>query len=60
MSSIWQFPGRRGREGGRGQHISRGADFIIPNANAAGIGVIQAVREAGPDICTFGVFTDMT
>ena len=31
--------------------ISRGADFIIPNANAAGIGVIQAVREAGPDIC---------
>jgi simple sugar transport system substrate-binding protein len=40
--------------------ISRGADFIIPNANAAGIGVIQAVREAGPDVCTFGVFTDMT
>jgi simple sugar transport system substrate-binding protein len=40
--------------------ISRGADFIIPNANAAAIGVIQAVREAGPDICTFGVFTDMT
>ena len=40
--------------------ISRGADFVIPDADAAGIGVIQAVREAGPNICTFGVFTDMT
>ena len=29
-------------------------------ADAAGIGVIQAVREAGPNICTFGVFTDIT
>ena len=40
--------------------ISRGADFVIPDADAAGIGVIQAVREAGPNICTFGVFTDIT
>jgi basic membrane protein A and related proteins len=40
--------------------ISRGADFVIPDADAAGIGVIQAVREAGPDVCTFGVFTDIT
>jgi basic membrane protein A and related proteins len=40
--------------------ISRGADFVVPNADAAGIGVIQAIREAGPDVCTFGVFTDIT
>ena len=40
--------------------ISHGADFVVPDADAAGIGVIQAAREAGPDIATFGVFTDIT
>ena len=40
--------------------IAKGADFVIPDADAAGIGVIQAVREAGPNVATFGVFTDIT
>lgn len=40
--------------------ISRGADFVVPDADAAGVGVIQAVKESGPDVCTFGVFTDVT
>ncbi len=40
--------------------IAHGADFVIPDADAAGIGVIQAAREAGPDVATFGVFTDIT
>jgi len=40
--------------------IARGADFVVPDADAAGVGVIQAVKEAGPDVCTFGVFTDIT
>jgi simple sugar transport system substrate-binding protein len=40
--------------------ISRGTDFVVPDADAAGVGVIQAVKEAGPAVCTFGVFTDIT
>jgi simple sugar transport system substrate-binding protein len=40
--------------------IAKGADFVIPDADAAGMGVIQAAKEAGPDVATFGVFTDIT
>ncbi len=40
--------------------IAKGADFVIPDADAAGMGVIQAAREGGPNIATFGVFTDIT
>lgn len=40
--------------------ISHGADIVVPDADAAGLGVIQAVREAGPNVGTFGVFTDYT
>ncbi|WP_448956434.1 BMP family protein [Labrys neptuniae] len=40
--------------------ISQGADFVIPNANTAGLGVIQAVREAGPQYNTFSVYSDYT
>jgi basic membrane protein A len=40
--------------------IAKGADFLIPDTDAAGIGVIQAAKEAGPEVVTFGVFTDIT
>ncbi len=40
--------------------ISHGADIVVPDADAAGLGVIQAAREAGSNVGTFGVFTDYT
>ncbi|WP_028035329.1 BMP family protein [Chelativorans sp. J32] len=40
--------------------ISQGSDFVVPNANSAGLGVIQAVREAGTGIGTFSVYSDYT
>jgi basic membrane protein A len=40
--------------------ISQGADFIVSNANAAGLGAIQAVKEAGPEISTFSAYSDFT
>lgn len=40
--------------------ISQGADFVIPNANSAGMGVIQAARESGADVGTFSVYSDYT
>ncbi|MBO9629998.1 MAG: BMP family protein [Shinella sp.] len=41
--------------------ISQGADFVIPNANSAGMGVIQAAREAsGGKASTFSVYSDYT
>lgn len=40
--------------------IAEGADFVIPDADVAGLGVYQAVAETGPHIATFGVFGDFT
>ncbi len=40
--------------------IAHGADFVVPDADAAGVGVIQAVREAGPNVNTFAAFSDVT
>ncbi len=40
--------------------IAQGADFVIPNADVAGLGVYQAVAETGPHIATFGAFGDFT
>lgn len=40
--------------------ISQGADFVIPNANSAGMGVIQAARESGMQTGTFSVYSDYT
>ena len=40
--------------------ISQGADFVIPNANSAGMGVIQAARESGSKASTFSVYSDYT
>ncbi len=40
--------------------ISQGADFVIPNANSAGMGVIQAARESGGKASTFSVYSDYT
>lgn len=40
--------------------ISQGADFVVPNANAAGLGVIQAMQESGTDTSTFSVYSDHT
>ncbi|MGB3814513.1 MAG: BMP family protein [Shinella sp.] len=40
--------------------MSQGADFIVPNANAAGLGVIQATQEAGTQFGTFSVYSDYT
>lgn len=40
--------------------LAEGADFIVPNADVAGLGVYQAVSEAGPQIATFGAFGDFT
>lgn len=40
--------------------IAQGADFVIPNANSAGMGVIQAARESGTQTGTFSVYSDYT
>ncbi|WLR94954.1 BMP family lipoprotein [Shinella zoogloeoides] len=40
--------------------MSQGADFVVPNANAAGLGVIQAAQEAGTQYGTFSVYSDYT
>jgi simple sugar transport system substrate-binding protein len=40
--------------------LAEGADFVVPDADVAGLGVYQAVSEAGPEIGTFGVFGDFT
>lgn len=40
--------------------ISQGADFVVPNANSAGMGVIQAARESGGKASTFSVYSDYT
>ena len=40
--------------------MSEGADFVVPDADVAGLGVYQAVSEAGPEIKTFGAFGDFT
>jgi basic membrane protein A len=40
--------------------MSQGADFVVPNANAAGLGVIQATQEAGTQSGTFSVYSDYT
>jgi simple sugar transport system substrate-binding protein len=40
--------------------IARGADFVVPNANAAGLGVIQAAQEAGEKASTFSVYSEYT
>ena len=40
--------------------IAQGADCIVPDADAAGQGVFQAVVEKGPGIKTFGVFVPAT
>ncbi len=39
---------------------AKGVDILVPNANAAGLGVVQAAREAGPDVRTFSVYSDYT
>ena len=40
--------------------IARGADFVVPNANAAGLGVIQAAQESGEQANTFSVYSEYT
>jgi simple sugar transport system substrate-binding protein len=40
--------------------MAQGAQIVVPNANAAGLGTIQAAREAGPDVQTFSVYSDYT
>ncbi|MEO5324484.1 BMP family protein [Mesorhizobium sp. CC13] len=40
--------------------IARGVGIVVPNANAAGLGVIQAARESGPKVRTFSVYSDYT
>jgi len=40
--------------------ISAGADVIVPNADAAGLGGYRAVREADKHVYTFGAFTEAT
>jgi len=40
--------------------IAQGADFVVPNANAAGLGVIQAAQEAGDKASTFSVYSEYT
>lgn len=40
--------------------IAQGADVVVPNANAAGLGVIQAVQESGDGTSTFSVYSDYT
>lgn len=36
--------------------VAQGADFLVPNANAAGLGVIQAAKES--NVGTFSVYSD--
>jgi simple sugar transport system substrate-binding protein len=38
--------------------IAQGADVVVPNANAAGLGAVQAASETGPQIGTFSVYSD--
>lgn len=40
--------------------LAEGATFVVPDADVAGLGVFQAVSEAGPEIGTFGAFGDFT
>ncbi|WP_033056860.1 BMP family protein [Sinorhizobium arboris] len=40
--------------------ISQGSDFVVPNANSAGMGVIQAARESSANAATFSVYSDYT
>lgn len=40
--------------------IAEGADFIIPDADAAGSGVYQALNETGPGYWSFGIYNDYT
>lgn len=40
--------------------IAQGVKFVVPNANAAGLGTIQAARESGPEIGTFSAYSDYT
>lgn len=40
--------------------IAQGSDFVVPNANAAGLGVIQAAQEAGEKASTFSVYSEYT
>ena len=40
--------------------IAQGSDFVVPNANAAGLGVIQAALEAGEKASTFSVYSEYT
>lgn len=40
--------------------MAEGATFVVPDADVAGLGVFQAVSDAGPEIGTFGAFTDST
>ncbi len=40
--------------------IGEGADFIIPDADAAGSGVYQALKETGPGYWSFGIYNDFT
>lgn len=39
--------------------VADGADFVVPNADAAGAGVYQAAVEAGPGVRAFGVLYDV-
>ncbi|WP_439500464.1 BMP family protein [Aminobacter ciceronei] len=40
--------------------MAQGADFVVPNANAAGLGVIRAAQESGTQSGTFSVYSDYT
>ncbi|MCA9949420.1 MAG: BMP family protein [Anaerolineales bacterium] len=40
--------------------LAEGATFVVPDADVAGLGVFQAVAEAGQEIGTFGAFGDFT
>ncbi len=40
--------------------MAEGATFVVPDADVAGLGVLQAVDEAGSEIGTFGAFGDFT
>lgn len=40
--------------------IAQGADVVVPNANSAGMGVIQAAKESGSGATTFSVYSDYT
>lgn len=40
--------------------IASGANFVVPNANVAALGVFQAASETGTHIGSFGAFDDYT